>query len=216
MIMYCKHCGKEIDDNSLFCKFCGKSQDNRVSTTNSFVDFVTNRPIVSSYILWFIINVICLCKGDKVREYYNILYPKFFLEIEGYEDYFNLGYYQITDFLVYTILIPLVIFLGYHYFKKVTSFKKRICWGLWFIFHIVMYKISYLIIDDFFFPFTIAKDYGVNGIDYPSNYDFHFFDYNAYDLSELVFYTMVIPIAYWGYLYYKDKKYAKGNEHIHF
>lgn len=24
--MYCKHCGKEIDDNSTFCKYCGKSQ----------------------------------------------------------------------------------------------------------------------------------------------------------------------------------------------
>ena len=132
--MYCKHCGREIDDNSSFCKFCGKPQDNRVSTSNGLVNFVTNRPIVSSYILWFIINVICLCKGDKVREYYNILYPKFYLETEGYEDYFNLGYYQITDFLVYTILIPLVIFLGYHYFKKVTSFKYRICWGLWFFF----------------------------------------------------------------------------------
>lgn len=22
--MYCKHCGKEIDDNSSFCKYCGK------------------------------------------------------------------------------------------------------------------------------------------------------------------------------------------------
>lgn len=22
--MYCKHCGKLIDDSSLFCKFCGK------------------------------------------------------------------------------------------------------------------------------------------------------------------------------------------------
>ena len=24
--MYCKHCGKEIDDNSTFCKYCGKNQ----------------------------------------------------------------------------------------------------------------------------------------------------------------------------------------------
>lgn len=22
--MYCKHCGKQIEDNSQFCKFCGK------------------------------------------------------------------------------------------------------------------------------------------------------------------------------------------------
>ena len=121
--MYCKHCGKEIDDNSSFCKYCGKPQDNRASTSNGLVDFVNNKPIVASYILWVIINVVCLCRGDKVREFYNILYPSFYLREEGYEDYFNLGYYQITDFFVYTILIPLVIFLGYHYFKKITSLK---------------------------------------------------------------------------------------------
>ena len=34
----------------------------------------------------------------------------------------------------------------------------------------------------------------------------YIFNYNAYDLSELVFYIMIIPIAYWGYIYYKDKK----------
>ena len=32
------------------------------------------------------------------------------------------------------------------------------------------------------------------------------FAYDAYDLSELVFYTMIIPIAYWGYQYFKDKR----------
>lgn len=196
--MYCKHCGREIDDNSSFCKYCGKSQDNRVSTSNGLVDFVTNRPIVSLYILWVIINVVCLCRGDKNGEYYDLLYPRFCLD----DDYFDLDYYQITDFIVYTILIPLVLFLGYHYFKKVTSTKYRIYWAIWFIFHIVMYKISNLRIDDYFFPFTIAKhqDYWGGGYDYP------LFAYDAYDLSELVFYTMIIPIAYWGYIYYKDKK----------
>lgn len=190
--MYCKHCGREIDDNSSFCKYCGKSQDNRVSTSNSLVDFVTNRPIVSLYILWVIINVICLCRGDKNGEYYDLLYPRFCL----YGDYFDLDYYQITDFIVYTILIPLVIFLGYHYFKKVTSIKYRICWALWFTFNILWYNWSEYegeYIRDRFFPFT---KYDV----YP------YFSYYAYDLSELVFYTMIIPIAYWGYLYYKDIK----------
>lgn len=205
--MYCKHCGREIDDNSSFCKFCGKPQDNRVSTSNGLVDSVVNRPIVSSYILWVIINVICLCSGDKVGRFYNILYPKFHLGTisrwdGGTTDYFNLDYYQITDFFVYTILIPLVIFLGYHYFKKVSSTKHRFYWGLWFLYHILMYNISNLEIDDYFFPFTYIHN----------QYQYYlFFSYDAYDLPELVFYTMFIPIVYWGYLYYKDKKSAKGN-----
>ena len=25
--MYCKHCGKEIADDSKFCRYCGKAQD---------------------------------------------------------------------------------------------------------------------------------------------------------------------------------------------
>ena len=186
--MYCKHCGKEIDDNSSFCKFCGKSQDNRVSTSNGSDDFITKRPIVSLYILWFIINVVCLCIGDKDGGDYNTLYPKF-----QYSNDFDLEHYQITDFFVYTILIPLVIFLGYQYFKKVTSNIYRICWGLWFLFHILMYNTSHPVIIYQFFPFTYLYE-----LFYSSNY--------TYDLSELVFYTMIIPIAYWGYLYYKDKK----------
>ena len=208
--MYCKHCGREIDDNSSYCKYCGKPQDNQVSTPNSFVDFVYKKPILSSYILWVIINTVCLCSGKKCGAYYNLLYPKFCLDEDYYYDnhsnVFNLGNYQITDFIVYTILIPLVIFLGYHYFKKVTSIKYRILWALWFIFHIIMYKLSNFDNADSFFPITANKIYQLR-----SDYDYSFFDYDAYDLTELVFYTMIIPIAYWGYLYYKDKKSAKGN-----
>lgn len=199
--MYCKHCGKEIADDSKFCQYCGKAQDNNVPTSNGLVDFVTNRPVVSLYILWVIINVTCLCRGEKNGKFYNLLYPRFFLD----GDNFDLNYYQITDFIVYTILIPLVIFLGYHYFKKVTSIKYRICWGLWFFFHVLMYNLSNLRIDYYFFPFypfTQAWYYSSHYDDY----SYLSFVYNVYDLSELVFYTMIIPIAYWGYIYYKDRK----------
>lgn len=33
--MYCKHCGKEIDDNSSFCKYCGKPQEMQNYVYNS-------------------------------------------------------------------------------------------------------------------------------------------------------------------------------------
>ena len=188
--MYCKHCGREIDDNSSFCKYCGKPQDNSVSTPNGVIDFITKKPILSSYILWVIINLICLCRGDKVGNYFNLLYPRFY----NGGNYFDLDYYQITDFIVYTILIPLVIYLGYHYFKKVTSTKYRIYWALWFMFHILMYDMSNLSLDDYFFPFTMNESGSP------------LFVYDAYDLSELVFYTMIIPIIIWGYKYKKNKK----------
>lgn len=190
--MYCKHCGREIDDNSSYCKYCGKAQDNRVSTSNGLVDSVANRPIVSSYILWVIINIICLCLGHKEGYFDYLLYPKFI-----YSDSLSLDHYQITDFFVYTIFIPLVIFLGYHYFKKVKSIKYGIFWGVWFILNILWYNWGWGNDEpSSFFPFAQKHD---------NPY------YYAYDLSELFFYTMIIPIAYWGYLYYKDKKSAKGN-----
>ena len=193
--MYCKHCGKDIDDNSSFCKYCGMAQNNThtVSNFNSLIDFIVNKPLLSSYLLWLIINLVCLCSGEKEGSHFNILYPKFSLLDE---DYFNLYYYQITDFVVYSILIPLTMFFGYHYFKKVTSVKFRIYWAVWFIFNILWYNWSDVGIGfdlyECFFPFT-------------NRYGYPFFCYHAYDLSELVFYTMIIPIAYWGYLYYKDK-----------
>lgn len=197
--MYCKHCGREIDNNSSYCKYCGKAQDNRASTPNSFIDFVYKKPILSSYILWVIINITCLYRGDKTGDDYNLLYPKFFFdEGDDFNAYFNLDYYQITDFIVWVILIPLVLFLGYHYFKKVTSINSRICWGIWFAFHLLMYNLSDLSISSYFFPFTYRF------IDFKNHISL--FCYDAYDLSELVFYTMIIPIAYWGYLYYKGKK----------
>ncbi len=208
--MYCKHCGKEIDDNSSFCKYCGKPQDNRVSSPNGFIDFVYKKPILSSYILWVIINTVCLCSGKKCGEYYNLLYPKFFLEYRYDSNVMDLGNYQITDFIVYAILLPLVIFLGYHFFKKVTSMKYRILWALWFIINILWYNWSDLEIAYAFFPFTDTVKYDIFTYD-ATHYMYPYFSYHAYDLSELVFYTMIIPIAYWGYLYYKDRKSAKGN-----
>lgn len=195
--MYCKHCGKEIDDNSSFCKYCGKPQDNRVSVSNGTIDFVINRPFVLSYIFWAIINIICLCSGEKVGYFDGLLYPKF-----KYSNSLSLEHYQITDFFVYTIFIPLVIFLGYHYFKKVKSIKYRIFWGLfwglWFIFNILWYNWGWGDDEpyDCFFPFAQEHDKPY---------------YYAYDLSELFVYTMLIPIIYWGYLYYKNKKSAKSN-----
>ena len=36
--MYCKHCGKEIDNDSKFCKECGKPLD-VIDSSNDFIGF---------------------------------------------------------------------------------------------------------------------------------------------------------------------------------
>ena len=45
MIMYCKHCGREIDDNSEFCKYCGKQL---VDKKKIIVEFTKPKSIENS------------------------------------------------------------------------------------------------------------------------------------------------------------------------
>ena len=51
--MYCKHCGKEIDDNSTFCKYCGKSQGNAQKG-------MAIKPVLIVYIIWTLVNLYLL------------------------------------------------------------------------------------------------------------------------------------------------------------
>ena len=43
--MYCKHCGREIDDNSEFCKYCGKQL---VDKKKIIVEFTKPKSIENS------------------------------------------------------------------------------------------------------------------------------------------------------------------------
>lgn len=54
--MFCKHCGKEIDDNSSFCKYCGKSLKD--VTKQSEMSFWEKKFL--TYLLYFIIGVVVL------------------------------------------------------------------------------------------------------------------------------------------------------------
>ena len=47
--MYCKHCGKEISEDSVFCKYCGEKQDENTNTVSDSVDSkseITKKPEV--------------------------------------------------------------------------------------------------------------------------------------------------------------------------
>lgn len=71
--MYCKHCGKQIDDDSTFCKYCGKSLEEPIKTldnstnsseipTNSFKSLFNldkrKIDIILALVLWVIIGLI--------------------------------------------------------------------------------------------------------------------------------------------------------------
>lgn len=100
--MYCKHCGKEIDDNSAFCKFCGKSQGN------------TQKGIASSlvwiiYLLWALANFYLLM-GDKKYNASSYFYP-FTSHSVIYS--WSRSYYDFSEFIVYVFIIPAILFVIY-------------------------------------------------------------------------------------------------------
>lgn len=111
--MYCKHCGKEIDDNSTFCKYCGKSQG---ANSNS----ITSKPVWVVYGMWFIVNLYLLMgvKNDLTSSY-------FFPFTNGcYHGYYNVSkcfdkkLYDFSEFAVYVFILPAIIYIIYRWFNK--------------------------------------------------------------------------------------------------
>lgn len=94
--MFCKNCGKEIDDNAVVCPNCGvateKMQENAAAATNTeakktnvmaIIGFVlslvsgvfSNIPTVGSYIAglaWVAALVLCILGIKKAKEGYNL------------------------------------------------------------------------------------------------------------------------------------------------
>jgi len=66
MIMYCKHCGREIDDNSEFCKYCGKQL---VDKKKIIVEFTKPKSIENS-------QTYLKRLGNKYSLFYKILKEK--------------------------------------------------------------------------------------------------------------------------------------------
>lgn len=115
--MYCKHCGKEIDDNSTFCKYCGKSQVNKNRNT-TFI------PICIAYLTWFIINMY-LFIGNKNEDDIEYFFP--FTEHDHYHIHyplFNHYYYDYTELIVYVYILPAMLYIIYKCYNKLKN--KRI------------------------------------------------------------------------------------------
>lgn len=128
--MYCKHCGKIIDDNSIFCSFCGKPQKTQIEYNDkgqiltpkvkvrleNIFGLKLSKQVIGLYLGWLLLHFIFLIinweSGDS-RDFWP------FGKYSDFEDY------DFTEFLIYTIvpligLIILNIFKPIHN-KKVTS-----------------------------------------------------------------------------------------------
>ena len=147
--MYCKHCGKQIADDSRFCQHCGgkidvvlefskndsetdcsdtlKADTVKKQSNNNF--FVRYRLYVVLYSVWVIINLLLFLQGEshvreETKEYFSsgfsvdshtikasdVFYP---FTSTGYRTSkaFNVKYYDATEFLVYCLLLPLIIYV---------------------------------------------------------------------------------------------------------
>ena len=111
--MYCKNCGKEIDDNSSFCKYCGKSQGN---CNNS----LSNKPVWLIYLIWAIVNLYLLM-GDKESDASDFFFPSIFTN-----EAWNKWYYDFSEFLFYVFILPLVVYVIYRRYQvKINKFLKN-------------------------------------------------------------------------------------------
>ena len=119
--MYCKHCGKEIDDNSTFCKHCGKTQGNTQKG-------ILSKPVWIFYLIWTLANLYLLM-GEKPSIAPNYFYP-FTSHIYGYATYYyswDKDYYDFSEFIVYVFLIPAVLFVVYRrYNKQIDKFVDKL------------------------------------------------------------------------------------------
>ena len=54
--MYCKYCGKQIDDDSKFCKECGRSLDSITSSPSNYESFFKKHIVlIALIVIWYIV-----------------------------------------------------------------------------------------------------------------------------------------------------------------
>ena len=115
--MYCKHCGREIDDNSTFCKHCGKSQDNSNKSLG-------NKPIWIIYLIWAVANLYLLMGNkysDSLSDYF---FPSIF---SGGNVPWNKCYYDFSEFIFYVFILPSILYVVYkRYHIKIDKMINRL------------------------------------------------------------------------------------------
>ena len=124
--MYCKHCGNEIADDSKFCQHCGGKQTEESVRSSRWKDFIASHKKLSySYLIWLSINLIALVCGMANPHRLDTFHPFRRGEIDtgGFFPFAKggIGNYDFSEFVVYTVAIPLFL---YAIIKLVKSFKR--------------------------------------------------------------------------------------------
>ena len=117
--MYCKGSGKEVADDSKYLQHCGIKLVNNADATNKCSLLLSAlakvklsnkaKTTLSYYMIWFVINMMCLIFYDKNRDARDWVFP--FISTD-------LRYYDGSEFIFYTLLIPYLIHWGITLFKN--------------------------------------------------------------------------------------------------
>ena len=131
--MYCKHCGKEIADDSKFCNHCGGKQIGESSKNDSkLYQFLINHKRLSyPYIIWCLVNIGLLLssKGQRYNSWLRkdeditgAFYPfdtSLSTIFKGNNFNFslldNVDVYDFSELFFYTIFLPIVLWGVYKY-----------------------------------------------------------------------------------------------------
>jgi hypothetical protein len=130
--MYCNECGFENPDNSKFCSNCGKKQGVTEPTEKEIIaekiieneivrqvvaehkkslDYVFLRKAMGWYLAWVVLHLGLLLIGSDGIFESNNMGAKRFWPFGRLSDFDEVDYYDITEFLVYTIFPLAILFI---------------------------------------------------------------------------------------------------------
>lgn len=131
--MFCKYCGKEIDNISKYCPYCGKELVGTSLKWNAkwIKNIHVNKWVAYFYAFWVVINFFFVFyRGTdqysnkslfpNCTKYYNDgWYGGGYLDTEMNFDFVS---YDISDFLFYTVVVPFLLYILY---LLIISFREK-------------------------------------------------------------------------------------------
>ena len=134
--MYCKYCGKQIDDDSKFCKECGKNLSNDMSNSANSFSISSIKPYfipISIIIIWYALTFV------------------FVFGVFGYayEDDSPIG------MLVLLWITPIVYYLAYSLINKYSKYPLKL-WNETDKLKTKLFKSAYIIYS-YFVPFPCSE-----------------------------------------------------------
>ncbi len=121
--MFCKECGKQIEDDSKFCMYCGKEYvnvqknsppefnpiitNNRIEKINKVLGLNISNKLIGFYLLWVLIHFIILLINGQFEtngDFWPITDSRIYK-------------YDISEFLIFTI-VPLMLLIIMNFLKS--------------------------------------------------------------------------------------------------